>query len=675
MVRKPSYEELEQTVKELQEKTNKNKRAEKELQEKQKELDIIFNSVPALIWSKNSKGKYLQINKKYCETVGLSRENIVGRTDYDLYPTDIADQYSKYDQEIVNSKKPISGIEERHLKLSGDYGWSLSEKLPYYDAEGNVVGTIGFALDITEHKQAEEALRKSEKRFRELADLLPEPVFETNTEEELIFANQIGFDLFGYTKNDFDKGLDCLQMLIPEDRDRARKNIQRVLSGEKFGGIEYTAQRKDGTTFHTIVYASQIIHENKPVGTRGIMINITGLKLAEEEKEKLQAQLQQARKMEAIGTLAGGIAHDFNNILMGIQGYASLMLLGIDSSHPHYNRLKGIKKQVQSGAKLTRQLLGYARKGRYEVKPISLNKLVEETSDTFGRTRKEITIHQELAKDLFVVEADQGQIEQVLLNLYVNAADAMSIRADGAAGRPGGGNLILKTMNTTHDNIKGTAYNPEPGNYVLVTVTDTGIGLNKKTIERIFDPFFTTKEMGRGTGLGLASAYGIIKGHGGYIDVESKKGKGTTFSIYLPASEKKVRKAVKTAEQFIKGTGTVLLVDDEEVILEVGEALLETMGYRVLIAMDGKEAVEVYRKNKDDIDIVLLDMVMPNMGGSEAYDRMKEINSKVKVLLSSGYSINSQATEILERGCDGFIQKPFSVKKLSIKIREILCKK
>ena len=380
------------------------------------------------------------------------------------------------------------------------------------------------------------------------------------------------------------------------------------------------------------------------------------------ERKRLEAQLQQAAKMEAIGTLAGGIAHDFNNLLMGIQGNASLMLMNIDSTHPHCERLKNIQKQVQRAARLTSNLLGYARKGKYEVKRIDLNQLVEETSDTFGRTRKEITIHRELADDLFAVEADQGQIEQVLLNLYVNAADAM----------PGGGELILTTMNTTYEDMKDRLYDAKPGKYVLLTITDTGVGMDQKTTERIFDPFFTTKEMGRGTGLGLASAYGIIKGHGGYIDVESKKGHGTSFNIYLPGSEKKVHKAVKTAKQFTKESQTVLLVDDEEVILQVGEELLEAMGYTVLIAREGKEAIEVYKKNRDGIDIVILDMVMPTMGGGEAYDRMKEINPNVKVLLSTGFSVDGEATEILERGCDGFIQKPFRMNDLSEKIREIL---
>jgi CheY-like chemotaxis protein len=349
---------------------------------------------------------------------------------------------------------------------------------------------------------------------------------------------------------------------------------------------------------------------------------------------------------------------------MGIQGNVSLMLMEMGSAHPYLERLKNIEKQIQSGARLTSHLLGYARKGKYEVKPLDLNQLVEETSDTFGRTKKEITIHQEPAEDLFPVEADPGQIEQVLLNLFVNASDAM----------PGGGKLILKTMNVTHKDMKGKLYEPKAGNYVLLTVTDTGTGMYKKTMERIFDPFFTTKEMGRGTGLGLASAYGIIKAHGGYIDVDSRRGHGTTFSIYLPATEKEVQRVVRTAERVAKGTGKVLLVDDEEVVLEVGQELLEATGYTVLTAKDGKEAIKVYRKNRDNIDIVVLDMVMPNMGGGEAYDRMKEINPDIKVLLSSGYSIDGEASEILERGCDGFIQKPFTMKELSGEIGKILGK-
>ncbi len=343
-------------------------------------------------------------------------------------------------------------------------------------------------------------------------------------------------------------------------------------------------------------------------------------KRAEEERRKLEAQLRQVQKMEAIGTLAGGIAHDFNNLLMAIQGNVSLILMHMDSTHPYYERLKKIEEQVQSGARLTSHLLGYARKGRYEVKPLDLNQLVEETSETFGRTRKEVTIHRELAEDLFAIEADQAQIEQVLLNLFVNAADAMS----------GGGDLILKTMNTTQESMKGKLYDPKPGNYVLLMVTDTGIGMDKETMERIFDPFFTTKEMGRGTGLGLASAYGIIKGHGGYIEVDSKKGQGTTFSVYLPASERRARKAVRRGDQMVKETETVLLVDDKQGIREVGQELLEAMGYRVLIAKDGKEAVEVYKKNQDNIDIILLDILMPNMGGGEAHDMMKEINPGIR---------------------------------------------
>ncbi len=405
-------------------------------------------------------------------------------------------------------------------------------------------------------------------------------------------------------------------------------------------------------------------HVDEDLLSRAIR-NAIERKQAENEKKRLETQLLQAQKMEAIGTLAGGIAHNFNNLLMGIQGNASLMLFDIDSSHPHYGKLKAIEEQIQSGSHLARQLLGYARGGKYEMMPISLNQSVKETSNIFGMTKKEIRIHQEFAENPFGIMADKGQIEQALLNLYINAADAMD----------GGGDLFVKTIDVTHKDMTAKPYKPKPGNYVLLTVRDTGEGMDKKTKERIFDPFFSTKEMGKGTGLGLASVYGIIKAHGGYIDVDSKRGQGTTFNIYLPASEKEVREAIeekKVHKEVLKGTEIILFVDDEEHVLDVGAQILKSFGYTVFEGRSGKETIEVYKKNRDKIAMVILDMIMPGMGGGETYDRLKKINPEIKVLLSSGYSIDGQATEILQRGCNGFIQKPFKIKEWSIKIREIL---
>ncbi|MFH1672177.1 MAG: response regulator [Pseudomonadota bacterium] len=395
---------------------------------------------------------------------------------------------------------------------------------------------------------------------------------------------------------------------------------------------------------------------------KGEVYKIIHLERDVTENVKMEERLRQVHKMEAVGVLAGGVAHAFNNLLMGIQGNASLALLDIDSTHPHYERLTTIENLVKRGAVLTSQLLGYARKGKYQVETINLNQLVEETSSTFGRTKKEIKIHCELEPDLSVIDADKGQIEQVLFDLYINAAEAM----------PNGGDLILKTTNTTYDNIKGTEFKPKQGKYVLITVRDTGPGMDKKTAERIFDPFFTTKGMVTGGGLGLSSAYGIIKGHGGYIDFDSVQGAGATFKIYLPVSAKKIVKSVERVEKVVQKTGAILLVDDEEIILEVGKGLLEAIGYQALIAGDGKEAIEIYKENKGKIDVVILDMVMPEMGGGETYDRLREINSDIKVILASGYSIDGEASDILERGCNTFIQKPFQLKELSECINKVL---
>ena len=538
---------------------------------------------------------------------------------------------------------------------------------PTYEKLESIIKEL--KAELVKSKQIEESPRENKEKFNIMLQSIGDHMSMMDKELNIIWANKTAKKIFG---NDI-IGRKCFEV-YHKRKSSCEPYPCLTLKTFQDGKVHehYTEViDKNGETiyFHCTANVALRDKKGKPKAVIELSRDITEQKRAEEEKSKLEARLQVAQKMEAIGTLAGGIAHDFNNLLMSIQGNISLILLYMDSTYPYpypyRKRLKNIEKQVQRGAKLTSHLLGYARKGKYEVKAIDLNQLLEDILETFARTRKEITIQQDFAEDLSAIEADAGQIEQVLLNIFINASDAMH----------GCGNLILRSINVTHKEMKGKLYKPKSGNYVLLTVTDTGIGMNKKTIERIFDPFFTTKEMGRGTGLGLASAYGIIKAHGGYIDVKSKKGQGTTFSIYIPASEKKEQQVVKTAEGVIKGTGTVLLVDDEKIIAKVGQDLLEAVGYRVLIANDGKETIEVYRKNWKNIDIVILDMVMPNSGGGEAYDRMKEINPDVKVLLSSGYSLDGEATNILERGCNGFIQKPFNINDLSQKIRKILEKK
>jgi signal transduction histidine kinase/CheY-like chemotaxis protein len=435
-------------------------------------------------------------------------------------------------------------------------------------------------------------------------------------------------------------------------------------TGKPENVADYDVIRKDGSNVSLELSVSLLKDQDGlPMGYRGILRDVSERKKTEEEKHKLETQLQQAQKMESIGTLAGGIAHDFNNILMGIQGNASLMLLKIDSEHPNHEKIKNIEKYVQNGTALTKQLLGFARRGKYLLKATDLNEIIDKSSSLFARTKKEIRIHTDLYEDLWTAEVDRGQIDQVLLNLYVNAWQAMS----------NGGDLYLQTENVILDRSYIKPYTVEPGRYAKISVSDTGVGIDKETQERIFEPFFTTKEMGRGTGLGLASVYGIIKSHGGYINVYSEKERGTVFTIYLPASAKEVlRDEEGSPAMLVKGTGTILLIDDEKMILEVGLELLEELGYTVLSAMSGQEAIDVFQKDQDNIDLVIMDMIMPGMGGGETFDRLKEINPEVKVLLSSGYSINGQATKIIRRGCDGFIQKPFNMNQLAEKIQKIL---
>jgi CheY-like chemotaxis protein len=339
------------------------------------------------------------------------------------------------------------------------------------------------------------------------------------------------------------------------------------------------------------------------------------------------------------------------------------MALEMDPDHTHAGKLKTIQDCVESGARLARQLLGFARLGKYEIQSTDINALARETTDMFGRTRQELRIIQKYQENVWPVEADRVQIEQVLLNLFINAWQAM----------PDGGDLFLETANTTLDDRQASTHGVEPGKYVKITLADTGMGMDPATMERIFDPFFTTKAMGRGTGLGLASAYGIVSNHGGVIAVSSRKGDGTTFQVYLRASAKpSLGTAARIPPSTQVGCETILLVDDDPLILEVGQAMLNRLGYCVQVARGGQEALAAYRTQGDQIDLVILDMIMPDMGGGKTYDQLKAMRPDIKVLLSSGYSIDGQAATIMNRGCSGFIQKPFDLQTFSDKIRSIL---
>ena len=382
----------------------------------------------------------------------------------------------------------------------------------------------------------------------------------------------------------------------------------------------------------------------------------------EEEKERLFQHLLQAQKLEAIGTLAGGVAHDINNLLMAIGGNITLIMSELPENQAVIRRGEKMETLVASGSKLTSQLLGFARGGRYHVRPEKINTMVKNSLSMFGRTRKGITLKEHLKEGLANVDMDRIQMEQVLLNLFLNASHAM----------PDGGQL---TISTFQEEIKGEmaeAYHVAEGRYVGVRVADTGIGMDAATQSKIFDPFFTTREMGHGTGLGLASAYGIVKNHKGWITVTSEKGKGTCFVIYLPATSKPFAEKREAQGALKKGEGTVLVVDDEEAIRDVLGQMLQTLGYRCLFAENSSGALKVFREHQKEIDVVLLDMVMPDAGGDIAFKALKKIDSNVRVILSSGYSREGRAEKVMETGGHGFIQKPFDLKHLSQKIREIL---
>ncbi|MCF8061306.1 MAG: PAS domain S-box protein [Deltaproteobacteria bacterium] len=596
-------------------------------------------------------GRIVFINTAGARLLGASRpEEILGKLLLDFVHPDYRDVVIGRVQEARSQGRAASLIEEKLVRLDGkELDAEVAGIAVAY--EGRPAVQVVFR-DITARKEAERALRESESRFRILFDLSPQAIALTEVASgRLLDVNARFLEITGYEKNAVTGRSTADLFYSPEDR---RRFLDEIEASGAVRGLEMAYRARDGSMIQALVFSRKIQLAQGPV-LLTIFLDIT-------QQKRLEAQLQQAQRLESIGTLAGGIAHDFNNLLMGIQGRTSLMLTDLNDSHPHRGHLKSIEEHVRSASDLTRQILGFARGGRYEVKPTDLNDLVSRSAKMFGRTRKDIRITMDLRENIPAVEADRRQIEQVMFNLLVNASHAM----------PDGGEIRIGTEAVSLDEEEAPLHQAEPGRYAVIRVADTGVGMNRATLQRIFDPFFTTKELGRGTGLGLASAYGIIKNHGGFIEVTSSPGLGTTFTIHLPATDLPATESREAERDLSLGSGTILLVDDEQLVADVGAKMIEKLGYEPLVARSGQEALDIYERERSRIDLVLLDMVMPGMGGGETFDRLHEVNPDVRVILSSGYSMDGRATEILKRGCKGFIQKPFDLHELSEKLRETL---
>ncbi len=476
--------------------------------------------------------------------------------------------------------------------------------------------------------------------------------------DRIVRANPAMPAMFGYDSPQEMEGLSELDLVAPQSSDDVRRRIEARRAGE---AVEDTyvckGVRKDGSVIDVEV-AVTTVRTGDSMAKMTIHRDVT-------ERVQLEQQLLEADKMRAVGTLAGGIAHDFNNILSGIVGSVAFLKRGIDPSHPNYQDVETIERLGLRAADLTKKLLGFARGGKYEVRSLDMNQIIEEVvgiiSSSFDPS---IAILTDLQEDLRSVEGDAAQIQSVIMNLCINARDAM----------PEGGTLTLRTSNVTLDeDYVESRLEATPGDYVQVAVADTGVGMDQDVMGRVFEPFFTTKEVGKGTGLGLAMAYGIVKDHGGHILVDSKVGEGSTFTFRIPASAAPVALVQEgDREEALGGGESILVVDDEGQVLRLAKRILESYGYDVLLVEQGSQAVETLRANLGKIDLVILDIGMPGMGGRETQRRLRELDPEIPILISSGYSPGGQAKQMLAMGAQGFLPKPYQIDDLARAVRRIL---
>lgn len=624
-----------------------------ESEEKYREL---ITGTQDLVTQTDKNGKLTFVNPIAEKIFGYSTMECVGKSAFQfIHPEDL-DRTMDWFNECVTKKVYQSTIENRQINLTtGDSHFVIWSSTFHYDESGELIEVSGIAHDFTARKQAETFIRESEARYRTLFERVPDGIFIANPESYHLDANPMMCEMLGYARTEL-IGLHVTDIVMQKENENNRSESDQFKSEDNYPRV-WQFQRKDGSFLHAEVKVIPMPDGN----LLGTVRDIT-------QRRKIEAQLQQAQKMEAIGRLAGGIAHDLNNMLSPILGYSELLL--IDASDPITCKkwLEQIKEAGLKARGLVHQLLAFSRKQTLEYKPINLNSTVHDFKELLRRTiREDIDLEIMTTPKIGTIRADIGQIEQVIMNLCVNAQDAM----------PDGGKLILETALVELDS-KYTKDHPSSraGQYVMLAVTDTGIGMDESIQKQVFDPFFSTKG-DLGTGLGLSTVYGIVKQHDGTIWIYSEPGKGTTIKVYLPKTDEQPMEigSNEIGIEKLKGSETILIVEDSESVRNLSCDILERQGYRVLSASSGAEALNILVSYDGAIDLLLTDVVMTDMNGKELYEEVKKKSAQTNVLYMSGYTNNVIAHHgILDEGIK-LIQKPFSIQGLASKVFEALGRK
>ncbi|NLI81225.1 MAG: PAS domain S-box protein [Deltaproteobacteria bacterium] len=631
---------------------------QKALQESERRLRAVFQAAINVAFiitdARDPEPLVLEFSPGAERLFGYSRNEMVGHPVSVLHLEEDIRRFPEIHRMMREGGEGFSG-ETTLVRKSGERFPALFTTYPLTDHQKNMVAALGVSIDISALRHAQAALKESEEKYRTVVHNALDAIFIAQ-DGVIKFPNPVTLQMLCYTEEELAR-IPFLEHVHPEDRQMVADRHQRRLKGEQVPATyTFRGMNKEGQIKWLMTNLTRIDWEGKPA-VLCFMRDITSQRF-------LEAQLLQAQKLDAVGTLAGGIAHDFNNLLQAVQGYAEVLLMDVPDGKPGHNELMQIRRAATRGSELTRQLLTFSRKVAPSLKPVDVNRIVVNLREILDRTiPKMIHIKLQLVGNLWRIHADASQMEQVLMNLALNARDAM----------PEGGELIVETGNVSLDEAYH-AVHPEitPGDYVRLSISDTGHGMDKDVMQRIFDPFFTTKAAGKGSGLGLAMAYGIVKNHHGHIICQSRPGEGTRFEILFPAIQETEEHEEETAnEQLRGGTETILLVDDEEWIRDSTSKLLRAYGYHVLTAPDGESALERFAAEKE-IHLVLLDLMMPGMGGRECLVRLLESDPQTRVIVASGFTTHDSSQDILTLGARASVPKPFQLRQLLQVVREVL---